>query len=71
MLQIKVIQLLRILWLLKYLNNKNNKKIEEFKVTKKGKLIHLENKIYIESKYYNGYIIKPISYIIDHVIKIV
>ena len=59
------------LWLSKYLNDKNNnKKIENFKVIEKGKLLHLENKVYIESKYYNGYIIKSISYIIDYLIKI-
>ena len=39
-----------------------------YKDKSKGKLLHLDDKIYLESKFYNGYIPKYIHSIIDYFI---
>lgn len=52
------------LWLSKYLNN-NKKNIEEFKIEEKGKILHLDNEMYLESNNYNGFVWKPFNYLLD------
>lgn len=54
-------------WLSQYLNN--DKKDIEYEIKDKGKVLHLNDKMYLESEYYNGYIIKPMNYFIDFFIK--
>ena len=55
-------------WLSEYLNkDKNNE--NDFIIHEKGKILHLNKKIYVESDLYNGYIHKPFSYVIDFAIK--
>ena len=49
-------------WLANYLNNEYN---EEFVVKEKGKILHLVNKLYVESKIYNGFLPKYFDYLFD------
>lgn len=51
-------------WLSKYLNN-NKKEIDEYKIREKGKVLHLCEDMYLENEIFNGFILKPINYIID------
>jgi NADH dehydrogenase FAD-containing subunit len=55
-------------WLSKYLNN-NKKNNEMFNVEEKGKILHLGNRMYLESVFYHGFIIHPISDIIEYIMK--
>ncbi len=56
-------------WLASYFNN--DKKIPyEYKVKELGKILHTDNKIYLESEYYSGYICKHIEKLIQFFYKI-
>ncbi len=50
-------------WLANYFNNP--KSDSKYEVKELGKIIHLENKIYLESKFYSGYLCKYLENIID------
>lgn len=52
-------------WLANYFNNP--KSVSEYKVEELGKIIHLDDKIYIESKLYNGYLCKYLESIINFI----
>jgi len=59
-------------WLAKYFNNNFNKKYLEknkFESKSSGKLIHLNDNLYLESEYYSGYIPNFIEKIFDFLIK--
>jgi NADH dehydrogenase FAD-containing subunit len=56
------------IWLADYFNNNLDEKwIEknEFKEKELGKIIHLDDKLYVEINFYNGYLNKFFDYIID------
>ncbi len=56
-------------WLANYFNN-DKKSSTEFRVNEFAKIIHLEEQVYIESKYYSGKICKHFDYIIQFFYKI-
>ena len=59
------------IWLANYFNKDFNEELIKeirYKDKSKGKLLHLDDKIYLESKFYNGYIPKYIHSIIDYFI---
>lgn len=57
-------------WLAEYLNKNKSDKLDRYEVKELGKIIHLENKIYLESKYYSGFICKYLEDIIDFFYKL-
>lgn len=53
-------------WLGNYFNNDfDYEKTGEYKIKELGKLIHVDDSMYIESKYYSGYLWKSISKLVD------
>lgn len=57
-------------WLAYYFNNdKNYEKTGEYKIKDLGKVIYTNDSIYIENKYYTGYIKKYLDIIIDFIYK--
>ena len=56
------------IWLAQYFNSGfdiNYTKSNPYKITSKGKLVHLGDKIWLESEFYSGYIVKFIDRIIE------
>jgi dihydrolipoamide dehydrogenase len=57
-------------WLAQYFSNSFDKnKMDPYKINEIGKILHIDGKIYLESKYYTGYIPKIFESIIDYVYK--
>lgn len=57
-------------WLSKYFNNNfDYEKTGKYEVEELGKLIHTDDSVYIESKYYSGYLCKYVNTIIDLIYK--
>ncbi len=55
-------------WLANYFNN-DFKDNNPYKVKEMGKILHFDNSIYLESKYYTGYLPKTIEPLIDEIHK--
>ncbi len=55
-------------WLAQYFNN-NFKFDNEYKTKELGKIIHLDDKLYLESKYYNGFLCKYLTSVVDQIFK--
>ncbi len=56
-------------WLAEYFNS--NKKIDnEYKVKELGKILHLDDKIYLESKIYTGFLCNYVEKIVDYIYKV-
>ena len=57
-------------WLAKYfLNSFDKNKMDAYKTKELGKILHINGKLFIESKYYTGYIPNFLEPIIDYVYK--
>lgn len=58
------------IWLAKYFNSNFNSEYLElnpYQVKSKGKLVHLNEKVYLESEYYSGWIPKFVAKLIEYV----
>ncbi len=57
-------------WLAQYFNSNFDNKNKVYQIKELGKIIHLDNKLYLESKLYNGFVCKYVENIIDYIYKL-